>query len=164
MAREQQARAGERIRRGTATPAEHLAGAVLDEMPGQDDPGAWTFRSAAVDPAAAATQPMAGRENRGHRFAATWPRLPGAVGPFSGRARGSSARPPAGARRASRLRAAGSPSQSVDERGGCPSAPVCRPPRWAGWSVGLRSAIDEQPPLSGTRSSRFPGGDGVMLK
>ena len=30
----------ERVRRGTPTPAEHLAGAVLDEMPDEDDPDA----------------------------------------------------------------------------------------------------------------------------
>ena len=51
--RVQEARAfiAERVRRGTATPAEHLAGAVLDEMPSRDDPGAvraWALRSAAV--------------------------------------------------------------------------------------------------------------------
>ena len=51
--RVQEARAfiAERVRRGTATPAERLAGAVLDEMPSRDDPGAvraWALRSAAV--------------------------------------------------------------------------------------------------------------------
>ncbi|MCY4507094.1 MAG: hypothetical protein OXG35_09065 [Acidobacteria bacterium] len=51
--RVQEARAfiAERVRRGTATPAEHLAGDVLDEMPGQDDAGAvraWALRSTAV--------------------------------------------------------------------------------------------------------------------
>ena len=92
------------------------------------------------------------------RFAATWPRLPGAVGPFSGRARlageatrsmglsparGSSARPPAGGRRASRLRAVGSPSQSVDERGGCPLRPGL-PPAALGWLVGRSEERDRR--------------------
>ena len=51
----------ERVRRGVATPAEHLAVVVLDEMPDEDDPAAvraWTPSAAfreAVRSAALAT-------------------------------------------------------------------------------------------------------------
>ena len=57
-----------------------------------------------------------------------------------------------------------SPGGEVDVIGGRAPLRPGLPPAALGWSVGLRRAIDEQPPLSGTRSSRFPGGGGVMLK
>ena len=47
----------ERARRGVATPAEHLAVAVLDEMPDEDDPDARSRRGPRAATSAPASRP-----------------------------------------------------------------------------------------------------------